>query len=49
MRALYQFAWLELRLGNAACTNSAEVVFVVDAGGAAEFLVALFLPLGDEV
>lgn len=49
MIALNELSWSKLGFGHSASTNSSEVVFVVDTLGAAEFLVAILLPLGNQI
>ena len=49
MAALDELSRSQLRFWYPAGTDAAEVVFVVDALGTAQLLVAVFLPFGDEV
>ena len=49
MIALDKFPWCQLGLGDSAGTHSAKIMLVIDALRTAEFLVAVLLPLRDQV
>ena len=49
MSALDQFSWGQFRFGNSAGTDTAKIVFVVNALRTAQLLISILSPLRDQI